>query len=408
MIKRTQHSLKFITAKKRQLLDDLFVEYQRVVNEFIILYWNEKKLPSKANASQWRKVTTWLCGKAVKCAYRQAIQMIKSAQAKNKKRIYKSYQRVYAYAKSRGKNWSIVNQKWSEWSKNKQFRSRVKMPIFYGNSIDLNSDLATVYTAPKNLKEFDLAVRLGSIFGNRISLLLPTKKHSLFNKHISNGYAVNSSVQLRRIDGKYYVNLFLEKETQKVKNTGNVIGIDVGVKKLMSTSEGEFFGREIESKIQKLKRRKRDSKNFKQTLAEIKDYIGQQVNKLKLDDVSTVVVEDLDVKNMSKKRKSSKEHRKTLGNWNSRLLFGRLSNRCKENRILLAKVESEYTSQQCSSCGERNHKESRKGERYECKSCGASLDADYNASLNILNRFLDRKPTVSCEQKTSVSLCNFA
>ena len=407
MIKRTQHSLKFITAKKRQLLDGLFVEYQRVVNEFIVLYWNEKKLPSKANASQWRQVTTWLCGKAVKCAYRQAIQMIKSAQAKNKKRIYKSYQRVYAYAKGRGKNWDIVNQKWSEWSAGRKFRDRVGRPVFNGNSIDLNSDLATVYTSPKKLKNFDLAVRLGSIFGNRISLLLPTKKHVLFNKHISNGYSVNSSVQLRRIDGKLYVNLFLEKETPKVKDTGKAIGIDVGIKKLMSTSEGEFFGREIETKIKKLKRRKRDSKNFKQTLSEIKDYIGQQVNLLKLEDISVVVVEDLDVKNMSKKRKSSKEHRKTLGNWNSRLLFGRLSSRCEENRVLLATTSPEYTSQQCSSCGEI-HKESRKGERYECVVCKVLKDADYNASLNILNRFLDRKSTVSCEQKTGVSLCNFA
>lgn len=406
MIKRTQHSLKFITAKKRQLLDALFVEYQRVVNEFIVLYWNEKKLPSKANASQWRQVTTWLCGKAVKCAYRQAIQMIKSAQAKNKKRIYKSYQRVYAYAKGRGKNWTIVNQKWNEWSKDKKFRSRVKMPVFNGNSIDLNSDLATVYTSPKKMKDFDLAVRLGSIFGNRISLLLPTKKHTLFNKHISNGYAVNSSVQLRRIDGKLYVNLFLEKETPKVKDTGKVLGIDVGIKKLMSTSDGEFLGKDIESKIQKLKRRKRDSKNFKQTLAEIKDYIGQQVNKLKLDDVGVVVVEDLDVKNMSRKRKSSKEHRKTLGNWNSRLLFGRLLSRCEENRVLFTTTSPEYTSQQCSSCGVIC-KESRKGERYECKSCGASLDADHNAGMNIRNRFLNREPTVPSEQQ-QVSLCNFA
>ena len=406
MIKRTQHSLKFITAKKRQLLDTLFVEYQRVVNEFIVLYWDEKKLPSKANASQWRQVTTWLCGKAVKCAYRQAIQMIKSAQAKNKKRIYKSYQKVYAYAKGRNKNWTIVNQKWSEWSDGRKFRSRVNRPIFNGNSIDLNSDLATVYTAPKKMKNFDLAVRLGSIFGNRISLLLPTKKHELFNKHISNGYSVNSSVQLRRIDGKLYVNLFLEKEAPKVKDTGKVLGIDVGIKKLMSTSDGEFFGKDIETKIQKLKRRKRDSKNFKQTLAEIKDYIGQQVNKLKLDDVSVVVVEDLDVRNMSKRGKSSKEHRKTLGNWNSRLLFGRLSSRCEENRVLFTSVRPEKTSQECSDCHTID-KSSRKGERYECKSCGTSKDADYNASLNILNRFLSREPTVPSEQQSGVSLCNF-
>jgi len=324
----------------------------------------------------------------------------------NKKRIYKSYQKVYAYAKGRGKNWIIVNQKWSEWSRDRKFRARVKMPAFNGNSIDLNSDLATIYTSPNSMKKFDLAVRLGSIFGSRISLLLPTKKHSQFNKHISNGYSVKSSVQLRRIDGKLYVNLFLEKETPIVKSTGKVLGIDVGIKKLMSTSDGEFFGRDIEAKIQKLKRRKRGSKNFKQTLAEIKGYIGQQVNKLKLEDVGVVVVEDLNVKNMSRRGQSFKEHRKTLGNWNSRLLFRRLSGWCRENRVLLATVSPGYTSRQCSSCGEI-HKESRRGERYDCIVCKVSKDADYNASLNILNCFLNRGLTVLCGQQSGVSLCNF-
>jgi transposase len=398
MIKRTQHSLKFITAKKREMLDNLFVEYQRVVNEFIGLYWNEKKLASKATATEWRKVTTWLCGKAVKCAYRQAIQIVKATQDKNKKRTYKAYQRVFAYAKKKNKPWAIVTQKWSEWSVGKKFRDRVKFPVFNGNSIDLNSDLVTIYESPK-MKSFDLAVRLGSIFGNRISLLLPTKKHALFNKHINNGYSVNSSVQLRRIDDKLYVNLFLEKEKPEIKSTGKVVGIDVGIKKLMSTSEGEFFGKEIEAKIQKLKRRKRGSHNFKQTIAEIKSYIGQQVNKLKLDDVCAVVLEDLEVQNMSKRGgKSSKEHRRTLGNWNSRLLFGRVNNRCDENRVFVAFIPPEYTSQICSSCGVVC-KESRSGERYECKHCVASLDADYDASINIRNRFLSRGRTVSCEQK---------
>jgi putative transposase len=200
--------------------------------------------------------------------------------------------------------------------------------------------------------------------------------------------------------------LFLEKETPEVKSTGKIVSIDVGIKKLMSTSEGVFLGKDIEAKIQKLKRRKRGSKNSKQTIAEIKSYIGQQVNLLDLTDVQAVVIEDLDVKNMSKRGKSSKEHRKTLGNWNSRLLFGRLDNKCKENRVFLTCVAPEYTSQQCSSCGVVC-KESRNGERYECKHCGVSLDADYNASLNIRNRFLSGERTVPHEQKSSVSLFNF-
>jgi IS605 OrfB family transposase len=398
MIKRTQHSLKFITAKKRELLDSLFVEYQRVVNEFITLYWNEKKLVSKANATQWRRVTTWLCGKAVKCAYRQAVQMIKATQAKNQKRIYQAYKRVYAYAKGKNKFQALTAQKWSVWAKDRKFRDRVKVPVFNGNSIDLNSDLVTIYLSPNKMKIFDLAVRLGSIFGNRISLLLPTKKHALFNRHINSGYAVKSSVQLRRIDNKLYVNLFLEKETLEIKATGKVVGIDVGIKKLMSTSEGEFLGRDIEAKIQKLKRRKRGSKNSKQTIAEIKDYIGQQVNKLDLKDVCAIVLEDLKVRHMSKRGKSSKEHRKTLGSWNSRLLFGRLANKCAENRVFLAFVAPEYTSQICSNCG-AICKESRNGERYDCEQCHVSLDADYNGSLNIRNRFLSGVRTVPHEQR---------
>lgn len=405
MIKRTQHTLKYITKKKRKLLDKLFIEYQRVVNEFIVLYWNEKLFKAKPTATEWRKVSTWMCGKAVKCAYRQAIQIIRTTQDKNKKKIYKSYQKVFIYLKNKNSKNPITTMKWTEWSKDKKFRDRVKVPNFNGNSIDLNSDLATIYLTPNKMKEFDLAVRLGSIFGNRISLLLPTKKHKQYNKHMNNGYTVKSSVQLRRIDNKYYANLFLEKETPVLKTEGETLGIDIGIKKLMVTSDNKFYGTVIEKKIQKLKRRKKNSHNYKQTISEIKDYIGEQVNRLNPETVNVVVVEDLKVKNMSRKSgdfikdKKNKEHRKTLGNWNTRLLFGRLSNWCEENRIFLAFVSPEYTSQICSSCG-KSHEESRDGERYKCKYCGFAIDADYNASLNIRNRFLNRELTVPYRTET--------
>ena len=43
-------------------------------------------------------------------------------------------------------------------------------------SDDLNSDLVRIQDADKS-SEFDLWIRLGSIFGNRESLILPTKHH---------------------------------------------------------------------------------------------------------------------------------------------------------------------------------------------------------------------------------------
>lgn len=403
MIRRSQHSLKFITQKKKEHLDSFFEEYQIVVNKYIQKFWNEEKLVSKPGAEQWRTVESWLCGKAMKAAYTQAIQIIKTARDKNKKKIYRAYQRAFAKAKSKGKNWNIVTQKWKEFSEGKTFRQRINTPVFSGNSINLGDNNVTIYEFPKKLKSFDLAIKIGSVWGNRLSLVLPTKKTSYFNQKIQSGFTVRKGIQLRRIDGQYFVNLFLFKENLKPKETGKQIGIDVGIKKLMSTSEGEFIGVEIESKIQKLKRRKRGSKNFKQTCEEIKHYVGEQVNRLDFKNTSLIVVEDLKLQKMNQKGNNSKELRKTLSNWNIKLLFERINHRCEENRVLFASVSPNYTSQRCSNCGEI-HKESRNGERYKCIRCGFELDSDHNASINILNRFLNKEFTVPCDTKKSNSV----
>lgn len=405
MIRTTSHSLQFATDFKKSKLDDLFSEYQIVVNKFINLFWNEKKLVSKPNANQWRLVNSWLCGKVMKCAYRQAIQMIKTTKDKQQKLVWKQYKSVYIMAKSKGKNWEIVNKKWSEWSKDKKFRDKTKIPEFNGNSIELNSDLIRVYTETK-VKSFDLIVRLGSIFGNRYSLVLPTKKHKQFNKHISDGFNVNSSGRLRRSqNGQYFVDLFLEKETPDVKESGEIIGIDVGIKKLMSLSNGEFIGKNIEKLIQKVKSKKQNSLNQKKAIKEVKDYIGKCVNELELDNLSCIVIEDIKQSKMMRRGKSSKQHRKTLSKWYHNLFVGRLSGRCEENRVFLTSINPAYTSQKCSQCGEI-HSESRNGEIYSCKNCGLQMDADYNASLNIKNNFLNKESIVPNDTKTLLSFPN--
>ena len=405
MIRTTSHSLQFATDFKKSKLDDLFSEYQIVVNKFINLFWNEKKLVSKPNAVQWRQVESWMCGKIMKCAYRQAIQMIKTTKDKQQKLVWKQYKNVFKRAKDKNKDWNITKLKWSEWSKDKKFRDKTKIPEFNGSSIELNSDLITVYTETK-VKSFDLIVRLGSIFGNRYSLVLPTKKHKQFNKHISNGFNLSSSGRLRRNNGKYFIDLFLEKETPEVKQDGETLGIDVGIKKLMSLSNGEFIGKEIEKLIQKVKNKKQNSLNQRKAIKEVKDYIGKCINELELDNLSCIVIEDIKQSKMMKRGKSSKQHRKTLSKWYHNLFVGRLSGRCEENRVFLTSINPAYTSQKCSQCGEI-HKESRNGEVYSCKNCDLQIDADYNASLNIKNCFLNKEPTVPNDMKSYISLHNF-
>jgi len=130
-MKRTSsHIFKFATSCKKEKLGDLFVEYQRVVNEFINLLWDEDKLPSKINTTHYSKIDSWLLGKAMKCAGNQSIKIIKSTRKKDKQLTYKCYKRVFSKAKKKEKNWDLVTQKWSEWSKDKKFRHRLNKPIY--------------------------------------------------------------------------------------------------------------------------------------------------------------------------------------------------------------------------------------------------------------------------------------
>jgi IS605 OrfB family transposase len=316
---------------------------------------------------------------------------------------------VFKRAKDKKKNWDLTNKKWSEWSKDKKFRHRLNKPIYTGDSIELNSDLCHIQDN-KKATEFDLWIRLGSIFGNRFSLILPTRKHAQYNKLIQKGFETKKSIRLRKYNDNYYVDLFHEKQDSTDYQEGKVVGIDVGINKLMTTSENEFHGEEIKTKINKLNQRQHGSKNWKQTIAEIKHYINTQINQLDWSNTSAIVMEE--IKNITKntKGKTSKNLRKLLGHWNLTHLTNRIKERCEENRVFLTFVPPAYTSQTCSSCGEI-HKESRLGELYECISCGNKIDADYNASLNIRNLFLNREPTVPCEQKQvkdeCLSLSNF-
>ncbi|MGD9209211.1 MAG: transposase [Desulfobacteraceae bacterium] len=394
MIRRVEHTLKFATAAKRQKLDDFFAEYARVVNAFIELYWSADNLPGKANSSVYGQVDSWMMGKARKCAANQAIRILKSVRKKDKQKTYKVYQRVYAKAKTLNRNvLGILSSKWVEWSKGKMFRHRVRMPVFNGNTVDLNSDLVHIQSADKS-SEFDLWIRLGSIFGNRESLILPSKHHERSRHFQKTGWVQRKSICLRRDRlGRYYADVFWEKDGPKLSQRGQAVGVDIGINKLVTTSDGEELGTELRSKLDKLNRRKQNSRNWNQTRREIKDYIGFVINKFPWN-TDVVVMENILNITQQTRGRVGKGTRKLLGHWNIDLLYRRMADKAEENRVFLAFVEPAYSSQTCNSCRTID-KKSRNGEVFKCTACGHSDDADHNASMNILQRFLDGQCTVA-------------
>jgi len=213
---------------------------------------------------------------------------------------------------------------------------------------------------------------------------------------------------------QFYVSMNIEDEEEEVFgfNNGKSIGIDVGVKVFAYTSGNQVIKhinlkKEISNviKAQKvLSRRKRGSKNrvkAKSKLAKkhlkLKNKRNDFLHKItkKLSENQTIAVENLMIKNMSKSAKGTIElPKKSSGkrglnrsilqqSWGK--FFEFLEYKLERNGGQLIKVDPKFTSQKCSCCGHIS-KENRESQAlFVCKSCGKTLNADYNASINILN-----------------------
>lgn len=334
MIRRSQININYANKEKLDLLGSFCEEAVRVVNLYIDILWEQQNFTSKFVKN---KVDTWLSARMQQCLGKQALEIVKSQRKRKKK----------------------------------------TKPVFKRKSFNLDSRFVKI---EQNINSFDIWFTLGSI-GNRIKLILPGKKHKHFNKF--SDWQLKKSIRLRCVNGKFYIDVYFEKFNKNKKKFGKIIGLDIGYKKLIATSEYKIYGQELEALYQKISRKKQGSKAFKRALTERDNKTNQIINQLPLKRVKTLIVENL--KNL--RQKTKKRLKKTFINkmqrWSYRDVLDRLSNLAEEIGFTLIKIDPAYTSQRCSACGVIC-KSNRRGELYKC-ACGLELDADINASLNILH-----------------------
>jgi len=268
-------------------------------------------------------------------------------------------------------------------------------PTFSGKSFDLDQRFVQVQEGEN---AFDLWIRIrgtGCSLGERNpSLLFPTRKHKHYRKY--EDWNQKKSIRLRIADdGRLFADVFFEKEPLIEKEKGDIVGLDCGYRKLAVLSTGQRVGEQLVQKIEKIARKKHGSKAFRRALQERNDYISREVKKINLSDLKAIVVENLkNVKHKSKGRIARKVMNK-LQRWTYPYFLNRLALACELVGVQCHKVNPAYTSQQCSKCGSI-HKANRVGEVFLCKECGYTTDADYNASRNILNRFLTGETFEPC------------
>jgi IS605 OrfB family transposase len=355
MIRRSSISLNLANTGKLDHLRQFVVEYCRVVQNYIDLLWEKEIfygtfIPKDIQLS----VSTWLSYSAQQCSGKQALQIVKSQRRKHP-----------------------------------DLRTK---PTFEKKTLELDSRFTEI---KKSENSFDLWIKFRCM-GKNVRMWVPIRKHKHFNQF--QDWAQKKSTRLKLCDdGRLFLDIFFEKEAPPVR-TGKVIGLDCGFKKLAVTSEGQFLGTQLPAKTNKIARKLQGSKAFQRALTERDVYLNQVAKGVDLTDVGTIVVESLKNVKRNSKGKIQRKVMNKLQRWTYPRFLNRLEQRCEVVGVQWHTVAPAYTSQMCEKCG-FIHKENRVGELFKCRSCGYTEDADFNASKNILNRFLLHEPTDRAQER---------
>lgn len=227
---------------------------------------------------------------------------------------------------------------------------------------------------------------------------------------------VPKQITVSRRGGRWYVSIQVEIESEQPVHpySQNAVGIDMGVVRFATLSDGSHIGplnsfRKLEKKLAReqrsLSRKVKFSSNWKKQKARVSklhvriadarnDFLHKASTEIAKNH-GTIIVEDLKVSNMSCSAKGTLE---TPGN-NVRAKSGlnkaildqgwfefrrQLGYKLEWAGGKLVAVCPQNTSRKCSGCG-HVAKESRKSQsRFVCVECGHEAHADHNAALNIL------------------------
>ena len=191
-----------------------------------------------------------------------------------------------------------------------------------------------------------------------------------------------------------------DNELIKFKKTNKEVGIDLGVKDFVITSNGEVFEnkhfyKNDEKKLVKLQRqlskKRKGSSNFHKQCKRIakvfetitnkkENYIHSVVNEL-LSHYDTIYMEDLNTSGMLKNHKLAKAIQE-VGFYKFKIV---LSTKALQNDKKVVLIGRYYpSSKTCSNCGYVNKELKLQDRHWYCPNCGVNHDRDYNAALNIL------------------------
>ena len=216
--------------------------------------------------------------------------------------------------------------------------------------------------------------------------------------------------------GRFFVSIQTEFESQIPVHKGGEIGIDMGIARFATLSNGEFFEplnafKTYKGKLAKLQKRLKNKVKFSQNWQKLKAKIAKLHHKIAncrkdfLHKISTqisknhamIYIEDLQVANMSKSAKGTAEqHGKNVAaksGLNRAILdqswfeFRRqLDYKTQWQGGFLVAVPPQNSSRTCPCCGHISKENRQTQDHFECVECGYTENADVVGAMNVLAR----------------------
>ena len=221
---------------------------------------------------------------------------------------------------------------------------------------------------------------------------------------------------LKESDG-WYISIQVEYEELILpRKDSSSVGADWGVKNFVTMSDGtvfkpndslEKYERKLRIAQRAVSRKQKGSKNKGKSQKKVAK-IHKKIANCRNDHIhksttticknhTLIVIEDLNVANMSKSAKGDIDNPgknvKAKSGLNKSILnqapyeFRRqLEYKSTWYGSKVQAVDPKYSSQTCSSCGYKSKENRKTQEKFVCVECGFSKNADINAAINLLNR----------------------